>query len=227
MMEQITRRQYLSEPSMSFSETSHHYELEVDVLTDRVRLASRKGRLSVAWRHLRGVHPMLPCFRDLPSGAREALNVCLVCGAELGLPLAVAAGRYELLSEPGSAPVRVRPVNLSPERRALIRLVVQAKRASRRSFAACVAALVFSFGAWGAPALGFPAARTPLEVANYAALALWVFFFLASLRSTAALRSEVTRQARTAFLSDPSLGASPMASVPAQDPDSDVDPGAA
>ena len=212
---------------MDISQTSHHYELEVDVLTDRVRLASRKGRLSVAWRHLRGVHPMLPCFRDLASGAREALNVCLVCGAEIGLPLAVAAGKYELLSEPGSAPVRVRPVNLSPERRALIRLVAQAKRASNRSFAACVAAVVFSFGALGAPVLGIPAARTPLEVANYAALALWIFFVVASMRATAALRSEVARQARAALIGDPGLVPSPMVSVATQDPDSDVDPGAA
>jgi hypothetical protein len=212
---------------MSLSQTGHHYEIEVNVLTGRVRLASLKGRLVVAWRHLRGAHPMLPCFRDLPSGAREALNICLVCGASLGLPLAAAAGKYELLSEPGSVPVRMRPVNLSPERRALIRLVVRAKRAANRSFTACVAALAFSFGAWGAPVLGFPAARTPLEVANYAALVLWIFFLLASLRATAALRSETARRARAAMASGPGLTPSPVASVSAQDPDSDVDPGAA
>jgi hypothetical protein len=212
---------------MPLSQTSRHYELEVDVLTNRVRLASIKGRLVVAWRHLRGAHPMLPCFRDLPSGAREALNICLICGAELGLPLAAAAGKYELLSDPGSTPVRVRSVSLSPERLALIRLMARAKRASSRSFASCLAALFFCFGALEAPVLRFPAARTPLEVANYGALVLWIFFFISSLRATAALRSETARQARAMLLGSPNLGPSPTASVSAQDPGSDVDPGAA
>ena len=82
------------------------YGLEFNVSNSQIQGLTAKDRLLIRWRHARGSHPMIPCHRPLSSGAAQAFNVCLVCGRELGFPLAADAARYELLSEPGAAPAR-------------------------------------------------------------------------------------------------------------------------
>jgi hypothetical protein len=71
---------------------------------------------------------MIDCHRCLPSGALEGLRVCVVCGAQLGLPSAAQAQIYELRSDSGAAPVRLRHHQMTPELTDAFRLAGSMRR---------------------------------------------------------------------------------------------------
>jgi hypothetical protein len=91
-------------------------------ISQQVEGADCLERLAIWWRHTAGGHPMFACHRKSLGGNLEAHNICFVCGLEAGLPLASLAQKYELLSAPGKAPVRVRPVRLPEEKISLLKL---------------------------------------------------------------------------------------------------------
>ena len=91
-------------------------------LNQQVEGANRRARLAIWWGHLTGGHPLFACHTKSPAGHLEAHNVCFVCGREAGFPLASLAQQYELLSTPGQAPVRVRPVRFDDEKIKLLKL---------------------------------------------------------------------------------------------------------
>lgn len=108
------------------------YRLAIDAATGRCQVDGLLASLSLNLNHLRGGHPMIACHRNLPSGAIEGLRVCLLCGAELGLPTAREAAAFELLSEPGVAPVSLWPVKYDADTRTRLRLSSVHGRAKRR-----------------------------------------------------------------------------------------------
>jgi hypothetical protein len=91
-------------------------------ISGQVEGANRRERLTI-WRgHLTGGHPMFACHTKSSGGQLEAHSICFVCGLEAGFPLASLAQQYELLSIPGKAPVRVRPVRFDEDKITLLKL---------------------------------------------------------------------------------------------------------
>ena len=109
-----------------------NYNIFINATTGYCRIEGLRARLSLEVSHLRGQHLMVPCHRNLPSGDIEGLQVCFFCAAELGLPTARDAAQYELLGEPGVAPISLWPVKYNADKRTAMRLSAAYKRANRR-----------------------------------------------------------------------------------------------
>ena len=130
-----------------------NYNIFINATTGYCQIEGLRTRLSLNFNHLRGGHPMISCHHNLPSGAIEGLQVCIICGAELGLPIARDAAKLELLSEPGVAPISVWPVKLDADTRTNMRLSAIYKRANRRSNLAWLVSAAAVLAAWFAPSL--------------------------------------------------------------------------
>lgn len=170
------------------------YRFRINVSTEQIWIESRRARLNIAWRHLFGAHPGVSCHRNLPSGAVEGLKVCLLCGAELGLPLASAAAKLELLSAPGALPIRVWPVDVSPEKHILMRLRAINTVNHRARMLANIAWIALAWGLVLAPDLF----EWPLAALEVGALAAWIVFSRRYKKGLIALELELGRQAATA-----------------------------
>jgi len=193
------------------------YGLGFNVSNSQIQGLTAKDRLLIRWRHARGSHPTIPCHRPLSSGAAQAFNVCLACGRELGFPLAADAARYELLSEPGAAPARIRPLSLSSETIALLRLRAQAQRLSLWGLLFCQVALLALAGAIVCRMLGAPEAGLACMVINDVAMAAWLIFFVRSARAWAAFKLARLRQ-----LAAEGLKSAPI--LPSAELESETDP---
>jgi len=181
---------------MALSYKRRDYNLEFDFESECLRVAGWRDRAILAIHHFLGRHPLLPCYRVLASGAQEGLSVCFVCGAQIGLPRAREAAKWQLTSPPGQTPVQVRPTMVPPDLLWLLKLEARTRRlvgTSGRFWALGVicflASVVLSFTDW------YPLFAA-LNLLTVGCAFGCLFFFLRSRRAEAVFSTALGPDAR-------------------------------